>query len=159
MGFFDAVRVVWQLAGCPSYLYQKETSKRMFYLTYDEAKLIDIHLPNQIYLPVGEDAYKVPAKIQKDKTYDPNKLDYIYCKRERISWKTFFSEREFAMLVYDKALEKKQRFTDILKEIQPYMKQPYTKNCPDILILKKDIEKNIERTNKILQRAERVYHY
>lgn len=97
--------------------------------------------------------------IQKDKTYDPNKLDYIYCKRERISWKTFFSEREFAMLVYDKALEKKQRFTDILKEIQPYMKQPYTKNCPDILILKKDIEKNIERTNKILQRAERVYHY
>ena len=48
---------------------------------------------------------------------------------------------------------------DILKEIQPYMKQPYTKNCPDILILKKDIEKNIERTNKILQRAERVYHY
>ena len=92
----------------------------MFYLTYDEAKLIDIHLPNQIYLPVGEDAYKVPAKIQKDKTYDPNKLDYIYCKRERISWKTFFSER---------------------------------------LILKKDIEKNIERTNKILQRAERVYHY
>lgn len=90
MGFFDAVRVVWQLAGCPSYLYQKETSKRMFYLTYDEAKLIDIHLPNQIYLPVGEDAYKVPAKIQKDKTYDPNKLDYIYCKRERISWKTFF---------------------------------------------------------------------
>ena len=49
--------------------------------------------------------------------------------------------------------------TDILKEIQPYMKQPYTKNCPDILILKKDIEKNIERTNKILQRAERVYHY
>ena len=87
------------------------------------------------------------------------KHNYIYCKRERISWKTFFSEREFAMLVYDKALEKKQRFTDILKEIQPYMKQPYTKNCPDILILKKDIEKNIERTNKILQRAERVYHY
>ena len=78
--------------------HQKETSKRMFYLTYDEAKLIDIHLPNQIYLPVGEDAYKVPAKIQKDKTYDPNKLDYIYCKRERISWKTFFSEREYARL-------------------------------------------------------------
>lgn len=28
MGFFDAVRVVWQLAGCPSYLYQKETVKK-----------------------------------------------------------------------------------------------------------------------------------
>lgn len=151
MGFFDAVKVVWQLAGCPSYLYQKEESKKSFYLTYNEAKLIGIHLPNQIYLPCGEDDYKVSAKIQKDKTYDPNRLDYIYCKKERISWKSFLSEREFARLAYDKALEKKQRFTAILREISPYMKK-----YPDILELKKAIEKNMEDINNILRRAGRV---
>ena len=67
MGFLR-LGVVWQLAGCPSYLYQKETSKRMFYLTYDEAKLIDIHLFQIKYICGSEkmliSSSKNPKKIK-----------------------------------------------------------------------------------------------
>lgn len=35
MSFFDAVNVVWEIAGCPSYLYEMEPEKKCsFYLTY-----------------------------------------------------------------------------------------------------------------------------
>ena len=72
MSFFDAVNVVWEIAGCPSYLYEMEPEKKCsFYLTYKEAQLIGIKLPNHIYLPIGEDDCKEVKKITKDRAYDP----------------------------------------------------------------------------------------
>ena len=155
MSFFDAVNVVWEIAGCPSYLYEMEPEKKCsFYLTYKEAQLIGIKLPNHIYLPIGEDDCKEVKKITKDRAYDPKRLEYVYCKKERISWKSFFSEREFAALVYDKALEKKQRFSDMEKQLQSFAGK---QEVFDVDILKQSIKEYISELNKILFRARNAY--
>ena len=155
MSFFDAVNVVWEIAGCPSYLYEMEPEKKCsFYLTYKEAQLIGIKLPNHIYLPIGEDDCKEVKKITKDRAYDPKRLEYVYCKKERISWKSFFSEREFAALVYDKALEKIQRFSDMEKQLQSFAGK---QEVFDVDILKQSIKEYISEFNKILFRARNAY--
>lgn len=157
MSFFDAVKVVWEIAGCPSYLYEMEPGKKCsFYLTYKEANLIGIKLPNYIYLPIGEDDCKEVKKITKNKVYAPSQLKYVYCKKERISWKSFFSEREFAALVYDKALEKKQRFSDMEKQLQLFTGK---QESPDADVLKQSVREYISELNKILSRARNAYAY
>lgn len=101
--------------------------------------------------------YLVAAKILlilMNRAYDPKRLEYVYCKKERISWKSFFSEREFAALVYDKALEKKQRFSDMEKQLQSFAGK---QEVFDVDILKQSIKEYISELNKILFRARNAY--
>ena len=151
MGFFDAVNVVWQIAGCPSELYEEETRKKKFFsITYKEAKLIGLKLPNQIYLVKGEDNYKHNEKVTRDYAYNPNSLKYLYCERKRISWKDFLSDRELAQLVYDKALETKRKYLSSIPVLKRLSKK---EDFSDMLPLKKAIEDIIHELNRILERA------
>lgn len=150
--FFEAADIVWRIAGCPSYFYEEDEKKRKksFSISYREAKLLGIKLPNQIYLVEGEDAYKHKEKVTRTKSYDPNSSRYLFCKRQHVSWRDFLSERELAQLVYGKALEEKKRYQEMLSPLQTLSGK---EEFPDAIPLKKAILDEINVLNKILVRS------
>lgn len=153
MGFLEAVDVIWNLAGCPSYLYEEDKRKRRsFILSYKEAKLIGIKLPNQIYLVKDEDDYKCKERVTKERMYAPNDSRYLLCEKKRISWRDFLSEKELAQLVYNKAIETKKRYQEMLHSLQ---KMNDINIFPDTGALKKAVTDIIEDINGLLERAGR----
>ncbi|OUO25924.1 CHC2 zinc finger domain-containing protein [Eubacterium sp. An3] len=127
--FYEAVRELWELSGCPDYVKidEKKNTKKNLPLDYKTLRFLGITLPSYIPVPVGIDDYNRNAgrkKNQEKYSYMSNSLEYVRCKRERVTWMDFISTESLAEMVLNRAKEKMKAIQVCFRNIEdPYMKK------------------------------------
>ena len=129
VSFYEAVRELWELSGCPDYVKidGKKDTKKNLPLDYKTLRFLGITLPSYIPVPVGIDGYNrnVERKKKQEKySYMNNSLEYIRCKRERVTWMDFISAKDLAEMVLTRAKEKMKAIQTCFRNIEdPHMKK------------------------------------
>ena len=108
--------LLWELSGRPSWYYDTgDTYKDSYSITREDARLIGLHLPARISIPVGQSDIKkrVPKRHlvpQVPDTEEGAGFTYLICRNEYCHWSDLLTEKEMAELVINKAKDKRMVF-------------------------------------------------
>ena len=112
VSFYEAVRELWELSGCPDYvkINGRDNAKKHLTLDYKTLRFLGITLPAYIPVPVAVDDYNrnVGRGKNEEKFSYMNALDYVRCKREKVTWMDFISEESLAQMMISRAKEQMQ---------------------------------------------------
>lgn len=116
MSFKDAIIYLWEINGKPEWFMEDcdlpKRSRKIFRLSREEADLIGLKMPGRVLQPVRASSLKKP--LEKGYQYIADKdLNYITCKPVHCTVDDFMSNKQFALMVKEKAAEKKGVFRDI----------------------------------------------
>lgn len=136
VSYGTAADILWEISGRPDWYYAKKKKKQEFSLSIDEQKLIGLHLPTRIQIPVSISSSK--SELSKNRMYDSHYIDgYLQLENKYVVYSDFVDKATYYRIIFNLTTEtlsnirKKRKYESDIELIKMY--NEYESKCLSIL--------------------------
>ena len=104
ISYGEAADLLWEISGRPDWYYAKKKKKNDFSISVEEQKLIGLHLPTRIQIPVALSSTK--DELSKNRMLDSSNIDgYLQVENKYVVYTDFADKRTFMRIIFNRTTE------------------------------------------------------